>query len=87
MFDIRALPLFLAANGASVSEIGLVAGLYPAVWGIGQILTGHWSDRVGRKPLIVSGMLVQAAALALLSARPRSRRCSWAPAPHSSTQR
>ena len=61
------VPLFLAANGASVSQIGLVAGLYPAVWGIGQILTGHWSDRVGRKPLIVSGMLVQAAALALLA--------------------
>jgi len=61
------VPLFLAANGASVSEIGLVAGLYPAVWGIGQILTGHWSDRVGRKPLIVSGMFVQAAALALLA--------------------
>ena len=61
------VPLFLAANGASVSQIGLVAGLYPAVWGLGQILTGHWSDRVGRKPLIVSGMLVQAAALALLA--------------------
>ena len=42
------VPLFLAANGASVTEIGLVAGLYPAVWGIGQIFTGHWSDRVGR---------------------------------------
>jgi len=61
------VPLFLAANGASPTEIGLVAGLYPAVWGVGQILTGHWSDRVGRKPLIVSGMLVQAAALALLA--------------------
>ncbi|MEK6273622.1 MAG: MFS transporter [Actinomycetota bacterium] len=61
------VPLFLAANGASATEIGLVAGLYPAVWGVGQILTGHWSDRVGRKPLIVSGMLVQAAALALLA--------------------
>jgi MFS family permease len=61
------VPLFLAANGASASEVGLVAGLYPAVWGIGQIWTGHWSDRVGRKPLIVSGMLVQAAALGLLA--------------------
>ena len=61
------VPLFMAANGASVSEIGLVAGLYPAVWGVGQILTGHWSDRVGRKPLIVAGMLVQAGALALLA--------------------
>lgn len=62
------VPLFLAAHGASVSEIGAVAGIYPAVWGLGQIATGHWSDRAGRKPLIVAGMLVQAAALALLAA-------------------
>jgi MFS family permease len=62
------VPLFMAANGASASEIGLVAGLYPAVWGGAQIWAGHWSDRVGRKPLIVAGMLVQAAALGLLAA-------------------
>jgi MFS family permease len=62
------VPLFLAAHGASVSAIGLVAGLYPAVWGLGQIATGAWSDRAGRKPLIVAGMLVQAAALGLLAA-------------------
>jgi MFS family permease len=61
------IPLFLAAHGASPSRIGLVAGLYPGVWGVGQILTGQWSDRIGRKPLIVSGMLVQAAALAMLA--------------------
>jgi MFS family permease len=57
------VPLYLAAHGASVGEIGLVAALYPAVWGVGQIATGAWSDRVGRKPLIVAGMLVQAFAL------------------------
>jgi MFS family permease len=62
------VPLFLAAEGASVGEIGLVAGLYPAVWGIGQIGAGHWSDTIGRKPLIVAGMLIQALALALLAA-------------------
>jgi MFS family permease len=62
------LPLFLAADGASASEIGLVAGIYPAVWAAAQIGTGHWSDRVGRKPLIVAGMLIQAAALTLLAA-------------------
>jgi MFS family permease len=61
------VPLFLAAHGASVGEIGAIAGLYPAVWGAGQILTGHWSDRVGRKPLIVGGMLLQAAALGVLA--------------------
>ena len=62
------VPLFLAANGASPAQVGLVAGLYPGVWGAGQIFAGGWSDRVGRKPLIVAGMLTQAAALALLAA-------------------
>lgn len=62
------VPLFLAANGASVGEIGLVAGIYPAVWGVGQILAGRWSDRIGRKPLIVAGMLVQSLALVVLAA-------------------
>jgi MFS family permease len=62
------VPLFLAVDGASPGQIGLVAGLYPAVWGLGQIYTGHWSDTIGRKPLIVAGMLVQAAALVLLGA-------------------
>jgi MFS family permease/rhodanese-related sulfurtransferase len=59
-------PLYLAANGASATEIGIVAGIYPAVWGSGQLLTGWLSDHTGRKPLITAGMLVQAGALALL---------------------
>src|SRR5205085_3117150 len=65
--DRGLVPLFLAAHGASVGEVGSIAGVYPAVWGAGQILTGHWSDRVGRKPLIVGGMLLQAAALGVLA--------------------
>jgi MFS family permease len=61
------VPLYLAAHGAGVGEIGLVAGIYPGVWGVAQIATGAWSDRAGRKPLVVAGMLVQAAALVLLA--------------------
>jgi MFS family permease len=61
------VPLYLAAHGASVGEIGLVAALYPGVWSIAQIATGRWSDSIGRKPLITGGMLVQAAALGLLA--------------------
>jgi MFS family permease len=61
-------PLYLAANGASVTEVGIVAAVYPAVWGLGQLATGALSDHTGRKPLIVAGMLVQAGALALLAA-------------------
>jgi len=61
-------PLYLAAHGASATEIGIVAGIYPAVWGAGQLLTGWLSDHTGRKPLITAGMLVQAGALVLLVA-------------------
>jgi MFS family permease len=61
-------PVLFAAAGLSVGRIGVLAALYPAVWGAGQLVTGAWSDRVGRRPLIVTGMLVQAAALALVAA-------------------
>jgi MFS family permease len=61
-------PLYLAANGASITEVGIVAAIYPAVWGLGQLATGALSDHTGRKPLIATGMLVQAGALALLVA-------------------
>ncbi|HEX8977001.1 MAG TPA: MFS transporter [Solirubrobacteraceae bacterium] len=61
------VPLFLAAHGAGVGSIGLVAAVYPGVWAAAQIATGHWSDAIGRKPLIVAGMLLQAAALSILA--------------------
>jgi MFS family permease len=61
------VPLFLAAHGAGVAEVGLVAAVYPGIWSVAQIATGAWSDAIGRKPLIVAGMLLQAAALVLLA--------------------
>lgn len=61
-------PLYFAAAGLPVARIGILAALYPAVWGLGQLVTGGVSDRIGRKPLIAGGMLLQAAALALVAA-------------------
>ena len=58
------LPLFLADEGLSLGKIGIVAALYPASWGLGQLATGAWSDRVGRKRLIVAGLWIQAGAIA-----------------------
>jgi MFS family permease len=58
------LPLFFASHGLGLREIGLLAGIYPAVWGAGQLLTGWMSDHVGRKRLIVAGMLLQSGAIA-----------------------
>jgi MFS family permease len=61
------LPLVFAAAGMSVGRIGVLAAIYPAVWGFGQLVTGAWSDRVGRKPLIVVGMWIQAVAIGLIA--------------------
>jgi MFS family permease len=61
-------PLLFASAGLSISRIGLLVAIYPAVWGAGQLATGALSDRLGRKWLIVGGMLVQGGALALIAA-------------------
>jgi MFS family permease len=57
------LPLYFAAHGLGVARIGWLAAIYPGVWGLGQLATGALSDRVGRKGLIVGGMLLQGLAL------------------------
>jgi MFS family permease len=59
-------PMIFAAAGLPLKMIGLLAALYPGVWGISQLVTGSLSDRVGRKWLIAGGMIVQATALALI---------------------
>jgi len=59
-------PLAFAAAGMSIAEVGTLAALYPAVWGLGQLFTGAWSDRVGRKGLIVAGMWLQGAGIVVI---------------------
>jgi MFS family permease len=62
-------PLFFAqVGGLSIGRIGVLAALYPAVWGLGQLFTGGLSDRIGRKWLIASGMWTQAAAIGMIAA-------------------
>jgi MFS family permease len=61
------LPLFYASHGLAVAEIGILASAYPAVWGVAQISTGALSDRIGRKGLIVGGMLLQAVAIGAIA--------------------
>jgi MFS family permease len=61
------VPVFLASEGLSVGRIGVIAAVYPASWGLAQLGTGAWSDRVGRKPLIVAGLWLQALGIAGLA--------------------
>jgi MFS family permease len=62
------LPIVQAVAGLPIAQIGLLAGAYPATWGIAQVATGALSDRIGRKRLIVAGMLAQALAIAAMAA-------------------
>jgi MFS family permease len=56
-------PILLAQKQFSISEIGLVTAIYPAVWGIGQLFTGKISDHLNKKHMLFLGMLLQGIAL------------------------
>lgn len=60
------LPLILAGLGLTIGEIGLVAAIYPAVWGLGQLLTGRMADLFPKKGLLFWGMFLQAICLFLM---------------------
>ena len=62
------LPVLLVEHGVSVTGVGYVKAFYPFMWAAGMIATGHLADRIGRKPPIVAGMLIQAAGLAVIAA-------------------
>jgi MFS family permease len=60
-------PLVFASTGLNIAEVGVLAAIYPATWGVAQLATGAWSDRTGRKPLIVWGMWLQATAIGVIA--------------------
>ena len=62
------LPLFFASRGLSLDRVAILAAMYPLMWGALQLATGWFSDVAGRKPLIVCGMMLQAAAIAAIAA-------------------
>jgi MFS family permease len=59
-------PLYFAAAGLAVEQVGLLAAIYPGVWGLTQLGTGALSDRLGRKGMIVGGMWMQACGIVLV---------------------
>ena len=51
--------LYFASFAIGISEIGFLKALHPGIWGVLQLLTGTFSDKVGRKVLIYPGMIIQ----------------------------
>lgn len=61
------LPVLLLSRDFSIHEIGIIAGIYPAVWGVLQLFTGKMGDVYCKKQIISAGMLLQAVAIILLA--------------------
>jgi MFS family permease len=64
------LPVLFLTSGRDLQQVGVLAGVYPIVWGVAQLGTGPLSDAIGRRWLVVGGMFLQAAALGLVAASP-----------------
>jgi MFS family permease len=60
------LPVLLIQSGVSLSGVGVIKAVYPFMWAAGMIATGLLADRIGRKPPIVAGMLIQAIGLVII---------------------
>jgi MFS family permease len=58
-------PILLASKGFTLRQIAAIIAIYPAVWGVGQLITGKMADRYSKKWLLFIGMFVQGIALLL----------------------
>jgi MFS family permease len=60
------LPILLVSKGYQLSQVGLIVAIYPAVWGISQLLSGKLADMICKKKLLFWGMLLQGIAIIVL---------------------
>lgn len=59
------LPILLAAKQFSLTQIGVIVSVYPAVWGLGQLFTGKLADHLNKKNMLAWGMFLQGLAILL----------------------
>lgn len=57
------IPIMLSQQHFQLSDIGVIVGVYPAVWGFAQLITGKLADLYSKKMLMFYGMLIQAIVL------------------------
>lgn len=60
------LPILLLTAEFNQTEIGMIAAIYPSVWGLGQLFTGKMSDVYSKKKMLFWGMLLQGFAIMCL---------------------
>lgn len=60
------LPVILTIQGFQLKEIGVVAAVYPAFWGLGQLVTGKLADLYPKQHLLFWGMFIQGLVLLLM---------------------
>lgn len=60
------LPILLYQNHFNLEQIGIIAATYPAVWGLGQLLTGKMADFICKKYILFIGMLLQGVSLIVM---------------------
>lgn len=61
------LPIILARKHFDLVDVGIITSIYPAVWGLSQIITGKLADMVSKKGLLFWGMMLQAIAIFVLT--------------------
>lgn len=60
------MPVLLGHRGFGIEQIGMITAVYPAVWGLGQLMTGKLADIYCKKDLLFWGMLIQGIAILLI---------------------
>jgi len=59
-------PILLAQKSFSIEQIGIITATYPAVWGLGQLVTGKMADHFCKKDMLFTGMFLQGLALLIM---------------------
>jgi MFS family permease len=59
-------PILLSQKNFSIEQIGIVTAIYPAVWGLGQLITGKMADRFCKKDMLFVGMILQGISLLVM---------------------
>ncbi|MDI6885829.1 MAG: MFS transporter [archaeon] len=65
---IPILPMFITALGGAGLIVGLIGGLQESIASILKVLSGYWSDRIGRRKIFVTSGYLTSAIFKLLLA-------------------